>query len=125
MNMHPKAFIFRECGPSPGLRPPSPRSERGEGQQRVGSREMHVTVIPSVERGTWVGGARNRRPAAPPAQVPRSTLGMTSIDSRERHGHLPFSPRRGEKVPKADEGSLSRRVNVLAALAIAILTLAL
>jgi hypothetical protein len=36
-------------------------------------------VIPSVERGTWAGGAPLHVPVAPPTQVARSTLGMTAV----------------------------------------------
>ena len=34
-------------------------------------------VIPSVERGIWVGAFLTRRGKGPAAQIPRSTLGMT------------------------------------------------
>ena len=34
-------------------------------------------VIPSVERGIWVGAFPTRREKGPAARIPRSTLGMT------------------------------------------------
>jgi len=49
-------------------------------------------------------------PAAPSPHRDEAAVGrrLPIDDSREGHGQVAFSPRRGEKVPKADEGSLSR-----------------
>ncbi|HEX6096888.1 MAG TPA: hypothetical protein VF432_11235 [Thermoanaerobaculia bacterium] len=47
---------------------------RAEATPYIG--ESHHSVIPSVARDLGGRGAKNK-PAAPPAQVPRSTLGMT------------------------------------------------
>jgi hypothetical protein len=42
-------------------------------------------VIPSVSRGTWVGGATWTCLAAPPAQVPRLDARDDSLTTRPRH----------------------------------------
>jgi beta-N-acetylhexosaminidase len=80
----------------------------------VGGRISEARIDESVERILRVK-ARFREsvphpPSAPSPHRDEAAMGRRlPIDvSRDAQGQVAFSPRRGEKVPKADEGSLSR-----------------
>src|SRR5204863_19877 len=78
----------RAPGPSPTLRHPerSARDLGGRGYEARASCRHPSSVIPSVQRGTWAGGATRRVPrAATRAPGPSLTLGMTSLQF-EIHG---------------------------------------
>ena len=87
----------------------------------VGGRISEARIDESVERILRAKGRVASResaphpPAAPSPHRDEAAMGrrlpnddFRVDDSREVHGQVAFSPPRGEKVPKADEGSLSR-----------------
>ena len=71
---------------------------RARGAGRGGQEQKRrptTAVIPSVERGTWAGGATGTCFVAPPAQVPRSTLLRNLLCFTRVLGSLRFNRNEG------------------------------
>ena len=102
----PNQVSLVRTGRSPSVAPHLALRRRSYG--RLWS--MNVRPEGTFHPPAHVRSRAHHPPSAPSPHRDEPAVGRRLLigGTRERHGQVAFSPRRGEKVPKADEGLLSR-----------------